>query len=187
MFRFDDPGLGSYAFHLRGKHVRVTNLILGGILLSSLLVVACGDDDDDNTTGTATRPASTATTGGQTTTPTSGQTTTTPTTGGGEEVTVDLEEVEASGVSGEATLSEDTAGAVTVAISLDDAAFVGEANIHAGTCDDFEEVAEYTVGAIAAGELEEDVDVSMDDLDASDYVIVITDAAGGDPVACGAI
>lgn len=171
-------------------------LLLPAAAIAAFGLVACdGDDDDDDLDGTGTAGVSTATVSGDSTpsgTSTGGSET--PGTGGtpqggggGDEMTVDLEGQGTDGVDGEAVFTEGAGGGTSVEVTLDDNAASGTVAIHTGTCDDPDEPAVATVGSITGGSANGDIDLTMDELESEDHVIVVVPSAGGDPVACGEI
>lgn len=166
-------------------------LLLPAAAIAAFGMIACnGDDDDDDIDGTSTTGVQTVTTG----TPDGTSTGQTPSTtgtaqggGGGDEMTVDLEGQGTDGVDGEAVFSEGAGGGTSVEVTLDDTAATGTVAIHTGTCDDPDQPAVATVGSITGGSANGDIDLTMDELESEDHVIVVLPSAGGDPVACGEI
>jgi hypothetical protein len=150
-------------------------ILAAAAFFASTFLVACGDDDDD-ADGTST-PRTTPTTSGTATAAGS------PT---GPAVEVVLAELDGSGITGEAVLSE-AADLVEVLIAMDDNTFTGGANLHTGTCDDFDETPAFMLGNVASGALQAEIETSMDELQDEDHVITIVGEEGGDPVACGPI
>jgi hypothetical protein len=105
-------------------------------------------------------------------------------------VTIDLNELNDSGISGTATLTDNGDGTTTVEIQVDGATGGHPAHIHEGTCDDLNPNPQYPLASVDEnGSSETDVDVSLDDLLASPYAINLheSDTNLGVYVACGEI
>lgn len=88
-----------------------------------------------------------------------------------DEVEIDLEELEDSGVSGTATLSADN-GSTMVMLDLSGTPEDGDhpAHIHDGTCEDLGDVA-YPLENVVEGTSESSVDVALEDILAGEYAI----------------
>ncbi|TVR75444.1 MAG: hypothetical protein EA415_03850 [Sphaerobacteraceae bacterium] len=86
-------------------------------------------------------------------------------------MTIDLDEVDGSGVSGTATMTE-TDGETTVSIELDGTPEDGvhPVHIHAGTCDDLGDVV-FPLEDVVDGMSESTVEASIDDIMAADHAI----------------
>jgi hypothetical protein len=86
-------------------------------------------------------------------------------------LTIDLDEVDGSGVSGTATLTEED-GQTTVEIELDGTPEDGvhPVHIHAGTCDDLGDVV-FPLEDVVDGVSESTVDATIDDILADDHAI----------------
>jgi hypothetical protein len=86
-------------------------------------------------------------------------------------MTIDLDEVDGSGVSGTATLTE-TDGETTVEIELDGTPEDGvhPVHIHAGTCDDLGDVV-FPLEDVVEGTSESTVEASIDDIMAAEHAI----------------
>jgi hypothetical protein len=105
-------------------------------------------------------------------------------------ITIDLNELNDSGISGTATLTDNGDGTTTVEIEVDGATGGHPAHIHEGTCDDLNPNPQYPLASVDENGLSEtDVDVSLDDLLASPYAINLheSDTNLGVYVACGEI
>ena len=105
-------------------------------------------------------------------------------------ITIDLNELNDSGISGTATLTDNGDGTTTVEIQVDDATGGHPAHIHEGTCDNLNPNPEYPLTSVdESGLSETDVEVSLDDLLASPYAINLheSDTNLGVYVACGEI
>lgn len=158
--------------------------LLGAGLLASVAMIACSDDDDDDTMGDLT-PATgveTPATVGQTPangSPAAGESP----SGDGATMVVTLDEVQGSGVSGEALVEAgDTETVLT--LTLAEPGWEGEAEVIEGTCGDAEE-ADAVSSADVDGAGTATLDVSVDDLSAGGHSLVLL--AEGDVVACGTI
>ncbi len=154
-------------------------LLVPAAAIAAFGLVACdGDDDDDDITGTNTPDGSV-----QTTTP-SGETP----GNGGDELDVELQATGTGGVAGMAVFSESGDGSGTdVTVTLADAAATGTAEIRTGTCDEWGTDVVANVGNVSAGTAAGSVDLSLDDIQSEDHVVVVMPAAGGDPISCGEI
>ncbi|MEA2524583.1 MAG: hypothetical protein QOF73_1810 [Thermomicrobiales bacterium] len=87
-------------------------------------------------------------------------------------ITIDLEELNDSGVSGTATLTDNGDGTTTVSIQVDGATGDHPAHIHEGTCDDLNPNPEYPLNNVDAdGVSETDVEVALDDLLAEPHAV----------------
>lgn len=107
-----------------------------------------------------------------------------------DELTVDLNELNDSGVSGTATLTDNGDGTTTVSITVEGATGGHPAHIHEGTCDDLDPNPTYPLEDVDAdGVSETDIDVTLEDLLASPYAINLHESATnlGTYVACGEI
>jgi hypothetical protein len=105
-------------------------------------------------------------------------------------VTIDLNELNDSGISGTATLTDNGDGTTTVEIQVDGATGGHPAHIHEGTCDDLNPNPQYPLASVDENGLSEtDVEVTLDDLLASPYAINLheSDTNLGVYVACGEI
>jgi hypothetical protein len=105
-------------------------------------------------------------------------------------VTIDLKELNDSGISGTATLTDNGDGTTTVEIQVDGATGGHPAHIHEGTCDDLNPNPQYPLASVDENGLSKtDVEVSLDDLLASPYAVNLheSDANLGVYVACGEI
>src|SRR5215213_2927598 len=105
-------------------------------------------------------------------------------------VTIDLNELNDSGISGTATLTDNGDGTTTVEIQVDGATGGHPAHIHEGTCDDLNPNPQYPLASVDENGLSEtDVEVSLDDLLASPYAVNLheSDTNLGVYVACGEI
>jgi hypothetical protein len=104
-------------------------------------------------------------------------------------LTIDLDEINGSGVSGTATLSE-ADGQTSVSIELDGTPEGGEhpAHIHSGTCDDLGDVV-FPLENVVEGSSESTVEASIDDILAADHAINVHLSADEMDVyvACGEI
>jgi hypothetical protein len=104
-------------------------------------------------------------------------------------LTIDLDEVDGSGVSGTAVLTEED-GQTTVEIELEGAPEGGvhPVHIHAGTCDDLGDVV-FPLNDIEEGVSESTVDASIDDILAAEHAINVHLSADemNVYVACGEI
>jgi hypothetical protein len=110
---------------------------------------------------------------------------------GGDSLTVEMVEIEDSGVSGEATLTTDEEGNTTVVLALDGATGDHPAHIHKGTCDALEPNPEYPLNDVDAKGASETVveGVSLEDLLAEPFAINVHLSAEqiGVYVTCGNI
>jgi hypothetical protein len=107
-----------------------------------------------------------------------------------DDLTIDLNELNDSGISGTATLTDNGDGTTTVSITVEGASGGHPAHIHEGTCDDLDPNPTYPLNAVDAdGVSETDIDVSLEDLLASPYAVNIheSDTNLGTYVACGEI
>lgn len=149
-------------------------LLLPAAALVAFGIAACGDDDDTDATNTPDGSL-------QTTTPKS------ETPGnGGEKVDVELAATGAGGVAGTAVLEPSADGmSTTVTVTLADGAATGTAEFHAGTCADWDPEVVANVGNVTAGTAAASVEMSLDDIQAEDHVLVVVPAVGGDPISCG--
>src|SRR5215213_4419908 len=87
-------------------------------------------------------------------------------------VTIDLNELNDSGISGTATLTDNGDGTTTVEIQVDGATGGHPAHIHEGTCDDLNPNPQYPLTNVDADGLSTtDVDVSLDDLLSEQYAV----------------
>jgi len=105
-------------------------------------------------------------------------------------ITIDLNELNSSGISGTATLTDNGDGTTTVSIQVDGATGGHPAHIHEGTCDDLNPNPQYPLANVDEnGTSETDVDVSLDDLLASPFAVNLHESATnlGVYVACGEI
>lgn len=105
-------------------------------------------------------------------------------------VTIDLKELNDSGISGTATLTDNGDGTTTVEIQVDGATGGHPAHIHEGTCDDLNPNPQYPLASVDENGLSEtDVEVSLADLLASPYAVNLheSDTNLGVYVACGEI
>jgi hypothetical protein len=104
-------------------------------------------------------------------------------------LTIDLDEIDGSGVSGTATLTEGN-GQTTVEIELDGTPEDGvhPVHIHSGTCDDLGDVV-FPLEDVVDGTSESTVDASIDDILAADHAINVHLSADemNVYVACGEI
>jgi hypothetical protein len=104
-------------------------------------------------------------------------------------LTIDLDEVEGSGVSGTATLTEED-GQTSVSIELEGTPEDGvhPAHIHSGTCDDLGDVV-FPLEDVVEGSSESTVEASIDDILAADHAINVHLSADEMDVyvACGEI
>jgi hypothetical protein len=103
-------------------------------------------------------------------------------------ITVPLNELNGSGMSGEATLTE-TDGGTQVSLMVDGAAGANPVHIHFGTCDNLGEVAAALTDIDATGMSETTVDLTLDDLTGEEYAINAHESAENiaNYVACGDI
>jgi hypothetical protein len=107
-----------------------------------------------------------------------------------DDLTIDLNELNDSGISGTATLTDNGDGTTTVSITVEGATGGHPAHIHEGTCDDLDPNPTYPLNAVDAdGVSETDIDVSLEDLLASPYAVNLheSDTNLGTYVACGEI
>ncbi|HEY7030602.1 MAG TPA: hypothetical protein VH482_04695 [Thermomicrobiales bacterium] len=105
-------------------------------------------------------------------------------------ITIDLKELNNSGVSGTATLTDNGDGTTTVSIQVDGATGDHPAHIHNGTCSDLDPNPKYPLANVDAdGVSETDVDVSLDDLLAAPYAVNLHESPTnlGVYIACGEI
>ena len=106
-------------------------------------------------------------------------------------ITIDLNELNDSGISGTATLTDNGDGTTTVSIQVDGATGGHPAHIHEGTCDDLEPNPQYPLNDVdEEGESETTVEgVTLDDLTASPHAINLhlSNDEIGTYVACGNI
>jgi hypothetical protein len=105
-------------------------------------------------------------------------------------VTIDLKELNGSGVSGTATLTDNGDGTTTVTIDVTGATGDHPAHIHNGTCDDLDPNPKYPLANVdASGHSETKVEVSLDDLLAEPYAVNLHESATnlGVYIACGEI
>jgi hypothetical protein len=122
---------------------------------------------------------------------------TTTATGGGAEATpvveerevyVTLDELNDSGMSGEAELTE-TEGGTHVSLMVEGATGGHPVHIHFGTCDNLGEIAAPLTDIDATGMSETTVDLTLDDLTSGEYAINAHESAANitNYVACGEI
>jgi hypothetical protein len=107
-----------------------------------------------------------------------------------DELTIDLNELNDSGISGTATLTDNGDGTTTVSIAVDGATGDHPVHIHSGTCDDLDPNPTYPLNDVNAdGESETDIDVALADLLAEPYAVNLHESATnlGTYVACGEI
>jgi hypothetical protein len=107
-----------------------------------------------------------------------------------ESITIDLNELNDSGISGTATLTDNGDGTTTVSIQVDGATGGHPAHIHQGTCDELDPNPEFPLANVdESGISETDVEVALADLLASPYAINLHESATnlGVYVACGDI
>jgi hypothetical protein len=105
-------------------------------------------------------------------------------------ITIDLNELNNSGISGTATLTDNGDGTTTVSIQVEGSTGGHPVHIHQGTCDDLDPNPQYPLANVDAnGVSETDVDVTLDDLLASPHAINLHESATnlGVYVACGEI
>lgn len=106
-----------------------------------------------------------------------------------DELTIDLEEIEDSGVSGTATLSSED-GSTTVTIDLSGTPEGGShpAHIHSGTCDDLGDIV-FPLDNVEEGTSETTVEASIDDILAEEHVVNVhlSEDEISTYVACGEI
>lgn len=168
-----------------------TKIMTGFLALSlPLALMACDSNDDDDVAGV---PAP----GEETGTPAADQETPTPLasptgTGGEDEVTIDLEEQEGSGFTGTVRFEADgdqTRVIIEADDMGDDADTPRPAHIHAGTCDDFEQVPEFPLEDVVDGQSETTIDVELSELLDGEYVVNVhrSDEASDEYIACGEI
>jgi hypothetical protein len=86
------------------------------------------------------------------------------------QVTVSLDELNGSGMSGEAVLTE-SAGGTHVSLMVDGASGDHPVHIHFGACDNLGEVAAALTNIDAAGASESDVELTLDELQSGEYAI----------------
>lgn len=86
------------------------------------------------------------------------------------EVYVTLNELNGSGMSGEAELTE-TGSGTHVSLMVDGAAGDNPVHIHFGTCDNLGEIAAALTNIDASGKSETDVDLTLDELTSGEYAI----------------
>jgi Cu/Zn superoxide dismutase len=143
-------------------------LIVVLALAAALFALAgCGGDDE----GAATTPAAATD------------------TGGGEAVEIALDEQNASGQSGTATLEAAGDGMTKVTIELSNPpADPQPAHIHIGACPDVGDVA-HALNNVEGGASETEVPVSIEDLQAGDFAVNVhkSEAEADVYVACGDI
>jgi hypothetical protein len=170
------------------------NRVVAGIAVLALApftFLACGDDDNDvddaaSRVQTEVAGAQTGVAGNET-----------PGAGAGQHVTVDLEELNTSGVRGEVTLRSEGANRTRVEIRLDGQADDDyRAGIYSGRCEDFrgfgaananrDEVEE--LDDVDDGRSETTVNRSMSELTRTEHAVVLREDNGGDNrVACADI
>lgn len=105
-------------------------------------------------------------------------------------ITIDLNELSDSGISGTATLTDNGDGTTTVSIQVDGATGGHPAHIHQGTCDELDPNPEFPLANVDEdGVSETDVDVALADLLAAPYAVNLHESATnlGVYVACGDI
>jgi hypothetical protein len=105
-------------------------------------------------------------------------------------LTIDLKELNNSGISGTATLTDNGDGTTHVSIKVTGATGGHPAHIHEGTCDSLDPNPLYPLTDVNAdGVSETDVPVSLDDLLAAPYAVNLHESATnlGVYVACGNI
>lgn len=150
-------------------------LLLPAAAIAVFGLAACSDDDDDDDVVATNTPATT-------------QTVAPGETPGLDDITVDLEGVGDNGVDGMAVINgTDDAESAMVTVTLDDANAAGTAALYSGTCDDWDEPAVATIGNVSAGMASGTVDVSLEDIEEGDHIVVVMPAAGGDPISCGSV
>jgi hypothetical protein len=113
-----------------------------------------------------------------------------PTAAQDDSITIDLNELNDSGVSGTATLTDNGDGTTTVEITVDGATGDHPAHIHEGTCDDLDPNPLYPLTNVDADGLSTtDVEVSLDDLLAEPFAINLHLSANNVAtyIACGNI
>src|SRR5262249_20186461 len=105
-------------------------------------------------------------------------------------ITIDLKELNSSGVSGTATLTDNGDNTTTVSINVNGATGDHPAHIHQGTCSNLAPNPKYPLANVAAdGTSQTKVDVSLADLLASPYAVNLHESATnlGVYIACGEI
>ncbi len=167
------------------KNIRLLALPLA--IAATIGFAACGDDDDDDDVDIT----STAVTGGTSTTTTgtgtaSGTGTATTPGSSGMTMTVTLDAEGDDGVDGEALLTEESATVTNFAVLFDDTTVSGEAVLHAGTCDDYDEAEVAVVGTVTGGNLVANANVGWSALTGDDHVLVVHNTSG-DAISCGEI
>jgi hypothetical protein len=103
-------------------------------------------------------------------------------------ITVDLDELNGSGMSGEATLTEAEDGTM-VSLMVEGAAGANPVHIHFGACDNLGEVSAALTDIDADGVSETTVDLTLDELESGEYAINAHESAENIAtyVACGNI
>lgn len=105
-------------------------------------------------------------------------------------ITIDLKELNSSGISGTATLTDNGNGTTTVSIQVNGATGGHPAHIHKGTCANLDPNPQYPLSNVDQnGTSKTDVNVSLSDLLASPHAINLHESATnlGVYVACGEI
>lgn len=158
-------------------------LLLPAAALVAFGMVACdGDDDDTATTNTPDGSAQTTTPSGNGT-PSNGET-----PGSDDQVEVELDALGTSGVAGMAALMQAQGGSGTaITVTLADGSATGNAEIRTGSCDDWGTDVVATIGSVTAGAATGSVDLTLDEIESEDHVLVVMPAIGGDPISCGEI
>jgi hypothetical protein len=109
---------------------------------------------------------------------------------GGNQITIDLKELNSSGVSGTATLTDNGDNTTTVSIKVNGATGDHPAHIHQGTCTNLDPNPQYPLTNVAAdGTSTTKIDVSLNDLLASPHAVNLHESATnlGVYIACGEI
>jgi ABC-type glycerol-3-phosphate transport system substrate-binding protein len=172
--------------------MRVRALALATVALA-LALAACGGGDEEEAVEAATEAAGSLTEAAGTLTEEAGSVTeeagsVAEDVAGGIEVT--LNEQNASGQSGTATLTATDDGTLHVSIALSGGgADPQPAHIHEGTCADLNPEPAFPLENVADGQSETDVEVSLEDLAVTSYAINVhkSESEADVYVACGDI
>lgn len=138
-------------------------LTMAGLLAVGLVAAGCGDEAENDSAN-----------GG----------------GNGDEVTVQLDEQNDSGVSGEATLTSEGEDQTKVQLDFEggEEGTPQPVHVHAGTCDDLGDV-EYPLTDVEGGTSETTIDVALEELQEGEFAINAHESAENieNYTACGVI
>lgn len=138
-------------------------MTVAGLMVAGLVAGGCGDDADTEVVGGS---------------------------GNGDEVTVQLEEQNDSGVSGEATLTSQGEDKTKVELDLEggEEGAAHPVHVHAGTCDELGDV-EHPLTDVEDGTSETTIDVPLKELQDGEFAINAHESAEkiDNYVACGVI